>query len=77
MGSQRVGHDLRLNNNQPGDSPGENTRVGHHSLFQGIFLSQRSNEGLLHCRQILYLLNYQESLTTICFRIPLAFVHEN
>ena len=31
-----------------------NTRVGCHSLLQGIFLSQGSNPGLLHCRQILY-----------------------
>ena len=32
----------------------ENTSVGSLSLLQGIFLSQESNEGLLHCRQILY-----------------------
>ena len=31
------------------------------SLLQGIFLSQESNWGLLHCRQILYQLNYQGS----------------
>ena len=30
-----------------------------HSLFQGIFLTQGSNVGLLHCRQILYHLSYQ------------------
>ena len=24
----------------PGDSPGKNTAVGYHALFQGIFLSQ-------------------------------------
>ena len=29
------------------------------SLLQGIFLTQRSNSGLLHCRQILYHLSYQ------------------
>ena len=29
------------------------------SLFQGIFPTQDSNRGLLHCRQILYQLNYQ------------------
>ena len=36
-----------------GDSPGKNTGVGGHSLLQGIFLTQGSNLGLLHCRQIL------------------------
>ena len=37
-----------------GDSPGKNTGVGYHSLLQGIILTQGSNLGLLHCRQILY-----------------------
>ena len=27
--------------------------------FQGIFLTQRSNSGLLHCRQIIYCLSHQ------------------
>ena len=31
------------------------------SLLQGIFPTQESNRGLLHCRQILYQLSYQES----------------
>ena len=38
----------------PWDSPGKNPGVGGHSLFQGIFPTQGSNQGLLHCRQILY-----------------------
>ena len=38
----------------PWNSPGQNTGVGSLSLFQGIFLTQESNWGLLHCRQILY-----------------------
>ena len=33
--------------------------VGGCSLLQGIFLTQGSNLGLLHCRQILYQLSYQ------------------
>ena len=34
--------------------------VGYsHSLLQGIFQTQGSNPGLLHCRQILYRLSYQ------------------
>ena len=35
-------------------SPGKNTGGGCHFLLQGIFLTQASNLGLLHCRQILY-----------------------
>ena len=34
-----------------GDSPGKNTEVSSHSFLQGIFPTQRSNLGLLHCRQ--------------------------
>ena len=30
-------------------------------VFQGIFLTQELNQGLLHCRWILYQLNYQGS----------------
>ena len=36
--------------------PGKNTRVGCHSLLQGISLTQGLNLGLLNCRRILYLL---------------------
>ena len=35
--------------------------MGSHSLLQGIFLTQGSNPGLPHCRQILYHLSHQES----------------
>ena len=37
-----------------GNSPGKNTGMGCHVLLQGIFPTQRSNPGFLHCRQILY-----------------------
>ena len=40
---------------------GKNTGVGSHSLFQGIFPTQESNPGLLHCSQILYGLSHQGS----------------
>ena len=33
--------------------------VGSLSLLQQIFLTQESNRGLLHCRQILYQLSYE------------------
>ena len=39
----------------------KNTGVGNLSLFQGIFPTQESNRGLLHCRRILYQLSYQVS----------------
>ena len=45
----------------PWNSPGQNTRVGSLSLLQGIFPTQGSNQGLPHCRQILYQLSYQGS----------------
>ena len=35
--------------------------MGSLSLLQGIFLTQESNWGLLHCRRILYQLSYQRS----------------
>ena len=62
---------LRLNSRSPAllvDSlsakpPGKpkNTEVGSLSLLQQIFLTQESNWGLLHWRQILYQLSYQGS----------------
>ena len=45
----------------PWNSPGKNTAVGSLSLFQGIFPTQGSNPGLLHCRQILYQLSHEGS----------------
>ena len=44
-----------------GDYLGKNTGLGCHFLLQGIFLTKESNPGLLHCRQILYWLNYEGS----------------
>ena len=39
----------------------QNTGMGSLSLLQGIFPTQGSNLGLLHCRQVLYQLSYQGS----------------
>ena len=39
----------------------KNTGVGFLSLLQQIFPTQESNQGLLHCRQILQQLSYQGS----------------
>ena len=41
-----------------GDSPGKNTGVGCHALLQGIFPTQGSNPGFLHCRLVLYHLSH-------------------
>ena len=43
------------------NSPGQNTGVGSLSLLQGIFPTQESNQGLLHCRRILYQLSHRGS----------------
>ena len=44
-----------------GHSPGKNTAVGYYALLWGIFLTQRSDPGLPHCRHFLYYLSLQES----------------
>ena len=43
------------------NSLGQNTGVGGLSLLQGIFPTQVSNPGLLHCRRILYQLSHKGS----------------
>ena len=59
----------------PSEPPGKakNTGVGSLSLFQGIFLTQESNWGLLHCSQTLYQLSYQGTpqylVTCKCHRL--------
>ena len=47
----------------PGKPQGKpkNTGVGSLSLLQGIFPTQKLNQGLLHCRQILYQLSHKGS----------------
>ena len=45
------------------NSLGENTKVGSHSLLQGIFPTQGQKLGLLHCRHIIYHLSHQGTLT--------------
>ena len=47
----------------PAQTPGKpkNIGVGSLPLIQWIFLTQKSNQGLLHCRWILYQLSYQGS----------------
>ena len=46
----------------PWDSTGRNTKVGSHSLLQGIFLTQALNPGLLHYKWIFYHLSHKGTL---------------
>ena len=46
----------------PWNSPGQNTGVSSLSFLQGIFPTQGSNPGFLHCRRILYQLSHKGSL---------------
>ena len=49
----------------PWNSPGHNTGVGSSlSLLQGIFPTQGSSPGLLHCRWILYQLSHKGGLSS-------------
>ena len=47
----------------PAEPQGKPKNTGVVSLFllQRIFLTQESNQGLLHCRWILYQLSYEQS----------------
>ena len=45
----------------PWNSPGQNTGVGSQLPSAGHLPEPRSNQGLLHCKQILYQLSYQGS----------------
>ena len=47
---------------KPGDLLSPLTGLGCHSLLQGIFLTQGSKPGLLHCRWSLHCLSHQGSL---------------
>ena len=49
---------------EPQGKPG-NTGVGSLSLLQQIFPTQELNQGLLHCRRILYQLSYDGSIASV------------
>ena len=59
--SEVIASQLESERCDPMDYPVHNTGVGSLSLLQGIFWTQESNRGLLHCRRILYQLSYQGS----------------
>ena len=54
----------------PWNFPGNSTGVDCHFLLQGIFPTQGSNPGLLHCRQMLYRLSHQGSPIAWLYTIP-------
>ena len=45
----------------PWDCPGKNTGMGYHAILQGIFLTHRSNLGLLHWQASSLPLSQQQS----------------
>ena len=59
---QTVAHQTPLSGTLLWDSPGKNTGVGCHFLLQGIFPTQGSNPGLLHCRQSFDLWTAREAM---------------
>ena len=64
---------------RPWDFLGKSTGVGCHLLLQGIFPTQGSNPGLLHCRQTLYHLSHEgspKSLYCLIIRINISPVGE-
>ena len=61
---ERVSHSVM--SNSCGFSGQESWGVSSYSLLQGIFPTQRSNPGLLHCRRILSFLSHQGG--PICIR---------
>ena len=60
----------------PWNSLGQNTGVGGLSLLQGIFLTQGSNPGLLHCRWILYQLSHKGRMLLIIKLGQLGEIHD-
>ena len=57
---------------EPQGNP-KNTRVGSLSLLQGIFPTQESNQGLLHCKWILYQLSYEGSPCRQLSKSPIQY----
>ena len=58
----------------PWNSPGQNTGVGSNSILQGIFLTQGSNPGLLHCRWILYQMSHHSLLDLTSLSSPICWL---
>jgi len=56
-----------------GNTAGKNTGVGCHSLLQGIFPTQGSNLGCLHCRQILSQFRFSQKATSLSYNISILY----
>ena len=54
----------------PWDSPGKDTGVGCHALFQKVFLTPGSNQHLLHCRRLLDPLSHVGSPSSTTCELP-------
>ena len=61
----------------PCNSPDKNTGGGCHFLLQGIFPTQGSNAGLLHCRQTRYQLSHQGNQISLSTNIYQAKASDN
>ena len=62
----------------PWNSPGKNTGVGSHCLLQGIFPTQGSNPGLLHCRRtscLITMKNTKQSFQVHILESPEFLMH--
>ena len=60
----------------PWNSPGWNTGVGSCSLLQGNIPTQELNQGLLHCRWILYqLILYLPEKPLEPSKLPMVWLH--
>ena len=59
----------------PWDFQGKSTGVGYHFLLQGIFLTQGSNPGPLHCRQMLYPLSHQGSPQNSRYSVTIFWIN--
>ena len=62
-----VSNSFRPTDCSPWNAPDQNTGVGNLSLLQWICPTQESNQGLQHCRWILYQLSYQGSPVHLYF----------
>ena len=51
--------------------------MGNLSLLQGIFPTQGSNPGLLHCRWVLYQLSYQGSPSVVYIYAYIYIIHNS
>ena len=57
--------------------PSKDTGVGCHFLLQGVFLTQGSNSGLQHCRQMLYPLSHMNPLYNTFSSVQLSSVTQS